>query len=68
MKARVVVTTAALLAGTAMQGVRAETFNLEPVQVVGSPVHPSQAVRTQVEDVFTRSRSASYVNGSVIRT
>ncbi len=48
MKARVVVTTAALLAGTAMQGVRAETFNLEPVQVVGSPVHPSQAVRTQV--------------------
>ncbi|EDP66795.1 TonB-dependent receptor [alpha proteobacterium BAL199] len=67
MKGKVVVTTAVLLAGTAMEAAQAETFNLEPVQVVGSDVHPSQEVRTQVEDSFNQSRSASYVNGSVIQ-
>ncbi|HEY9567913.1 MAG TPA: TonB-dependent receptor [Thalassobaculum sp.] len=71
MKGRVVVTAAVLLAGTAVEAgrgsARAETFNLEPVQVVGSAAHPSQAVRNQVEDAFNRSRSASYVNGSVIQ-
>src|SRR3546814_9959161 len=71
MKGRVVVTAAVLLAGTAVEAgrgaARAETFNLEPVQVVGSAEHPSQAVRNQVEDAFNRSRSASYVNGSVIQ-
>ena len=67
MKGRVVVTTAVLLAGTAVGSVRAETFKLEPVQVVGSSVHPSQAVRSQIEESFNAGRSASYVDGSVIQ-
>lgn len=67
MKGRVVVTTAVLLAGTAIGAARAETFTLEPVQVVGATVHPSQAVRSRVEDSFNQSRSASYVDGSVIQ-
>lgn len=67
MKGRVVVTTAVLLAGAATGAVRAETFNLQRVQVVGSTAHPSQAVRAAVEDSFNAGRSSSYVDGSVIQ-
>lgn len=55
----------ALAAG--VEAVLAEEFVLEPIHVVNSEQHDSQAVRAQVERAFNSSRSVSHINGSVIQ-
>lgn len=45
----------------------AEVFELKPVVVTGSNTHESQKVRTQVDNAYNSSRSASEVDGSVVQ-
>lgn len=45
----------------------AEVYDLEPIVVKVNAIHPSQTVRSEVENMFTNPRSASGVGGSEIQ-
>lgn len=46
---------------------QAEEFTLDPVVIEASRVHPSQAIRQQVDRAYNSSRSVSGVGGSVLQ-
>ncbi|GAB4178689.1 MAG: hypothetical protein OHK0024_16840 [Thalassobaculales bacterium] len=61
------VLTAMLLAGLVPDAGVAEVLDLSPIKVTAPTIHPSQSVRGEVEGATNASRSATYIDGSVIQ-
>lgn len=56
-----------MLAGTLPAATLAEPFKLDPVTVTLPAVHPSQSVRTEAKEAFTKSRTSSSANGATLQ-